>query len=131
MQTSANAIGEAVSSTRGGNNQGPLDIAIAVENKGNQNPSKIIVMGNASFISDSSQTAYGSMYTNDMIFFLQSISWMMDKQDDLVVPAKTYDNPTINITQLQASAVSLVLLIILPLIILGTGMFVFLRRRHL
>ena len=132
VRTSDKAIGEAASAARGANSQGPLDMAVAVENKGGDKISKILVMGNASFISDSSEQSYGSTaYNYGMVFFLQSISWMFDSKDELVVPAKDYENPVITINELQANAVGLALLIVLPLIILGGGMFVYLRRRHL
>lgn len=132
VKTNGTAVGEAASAARGENTQGPLDIAVAVENKGGEKPSKILVMGNASFISDNSEQAYGTTaYNYGMIFFLQSISWMFDSKDELVVPAKDYENPVITINELQANIMSYVLLIVLPLIILGTGMLVYLRRRHL
>lgn len=132
VKTSATAVGEPASAVRGENSQGPLDMAVAVENKGQAKVSKILVMGNASFISDSSAQTYGSTaYNYSMIFFLQSISWMIDSKDELVVPAKDYENPVITINALQASATSLVLLIVVPLLILGMGMLVYQRRRHL
>ena len=132
VKTSGTAVGEAASTARGANSQGPLDMAVAVKNKGGEATSKILVMGNASFISDSSEQTYGSTaYNYGMVFFLQSISWMIDSKDELVVPAKNYENPVISINQLQANVVGIALLIVLPLIILGGGMFVYLRRRHL
>ena len=133
VKTSDKAIGEPASAARGAEAQGPLDIAVAVENKGGETPSKVLVLGNASFIADSSAQMYGTAaYNYSLVFFLQSITWMIDSKDsDLVVPAKDYENPVISINEQQASIVSLVLLIILPLIILGMGMLVYMRRRHL
>ena len=132
IKTSGTAIGEAASASRGENVQGPLDIAVAVENKGGAQASKILVIGNASFISDSAQQGpYANYYQNSVIFFVQSLNWMFDKKDEVVVPTKSYEAIQINITQLQATMMGVVLVIILPLLILGTGLFVFLRRRHL
>lgn len=132
MQTANTAIGEMVSSSRGNNLKGPLDIAVAVENKGGAKESKLLVMGNASFISDNSQQTYGSYYQNDMIFFLQSLTWMIgEQQNDLNVPTKNYAVHQITITALQSGVVGGACVVVLPLIILGAGLFVFLRRRHL
>lgn len=131
MRTSDNAVGEMVSSSRGDDLKGPLDIAAAVEYKGGQKPSKIIVVGNASFISDDAAKTYGSYYMNSMAFFLQSMNWMIDKQDEIIVPTKDYENNTINITELQSNVMSGILVIVFPLLILGVGLMVFLRRRHL
>lgn len=131
IKTSSTAIGEAASASRGGNAQGPLDIAVAVENKGGAKASKILVMGNASFISDSSADQYANYYQYGAVFFVQSLNWMFDKKDEVVVPTKNYEAVQINVSQLQATLMGVVLVIILPLIILGTGLVVFLRRRHL
>lgn len=131
MSTSANALGEMVTRSRGDDLKGPLDIAVAVENKGEAKASKILVMGNASFISNSAAEAFGNYYNNSMAFFLQSMSWMIDKQDEIIVPEKNYEVNQIQITQLQSGIMGGVLIIVFPLLILGTGLMVFLRRRHL
>ena len=131
MRTSENAIGEMVDKSRGDDLNGPLDIAVAVEYKGGMVPSKIIVMGNASFISDSAYQNFGNYYNNSMVFFLHSMNWMIDKQEEIIVPAKDYENNRITITQQQTNIVGGALLILFPLLILSTGLVVFLRRRHL
>lgn len=131
MSTSNEAVGEMVDKSRGDDLKGPLDIAVAVENKGGAAASKIFVMGNASFISNSAAQAFGDFYNNSMSFFLQSMSWMIDKQDEIIVPEKNYEVNQIQITQLQSSVMGGVLVIVFPLLILGTGLMVFLRRRHL
>lgn len=131
MSTSDKAAGEMVTKTRGNDLKGPLDIAVAVEYKGGANPSKILVMGNAAFISDSAAQTYGDYYRNGMVFFLQSMNWMIDKEDEIVVPAKNYENNQIEISQLQSNVMGGVLVIVFPLLILVTGLMVFLRRRHL
>ena len=131
MVTADTAVGEPASASRGENLQGPLDIAVAVQNKGGAVESKIIVLGNASFISDNAAQAYGSMYNNNIVFFIQSINWMLGNKEEIIVPTKTYDVKQINVSQLQANVLGVVLIIILPLIILSTGLFVYLRRRHL
>ena len=131
IKTGNTAIGEAASASRGENLQGPLDIAVAVENSGGAKVSKILVMGNASFVSDSAAQQYANYYQFGAKFFVQSLNWMFDKKDEVVVPTKNYEALQINVSQLQATMMGVVLVIILPLIILGTGLFVFLRRRHL
>lgn len=132
IKTSDTAVGEAASASRGQNLQGPLDVAVAVENKGGSAASKILVMGNASFVSDSAaKGSYANYYQYGAVFFVQSINWMFDKKDDVNIPTKNYATQQINVSQLQASVMGVVVVIVLPLIILGTGLFVFLRRRHL
>ena len=59
------------------------------------------------------------------------MNWMIDKKDEIIVPAKNYETNMITITQQQATVIGGALVIIFPLLILGTGLAVFLRRRHL
>lgn len=131
MATSDKAVGEMVSKERGDDRKGPLDIAVAVEYTGGMKTSRIIVMGNASFISDSAYRAFGDYYNYSMIFFMQSINWLTDKHEEIIVPTKNYESNVITITQRQATIVGGALIVIFPLLILGTGLAVFLRRRHL
>ena len=56
-----------VDKSRGEDIPGPLDIVIAVENSGRQNISKILVFGNALFISDSAAEALAIISTQILI----------------------------------------------------------------
>jgi ABC-type uncharacterized transport system involved in gliding motility auxiliary subunit len=59
------------------------------------------------------------------------MNWMQDKKDDTVIAPKNYDYQTLKITATQASVMNWVVILLLPLLILGAGLFVYLRRRHL
>lgn len=131
MSTSDSAIGEMVNKSRGDDLKGPLDIAVAVENQGGTKISKVLVMGNAYFISNTAAEEFGQYYNYSITFFLQAMSWMIDKTDEIIVPAKDYTQNAIQITQLQSSVVGGILIVIFPLLILGSGLMVYLRRRHL
>jgi hypothetical protein len=131
MSTGSGAIGEMVNKSRGADQKGPLDIAVAVENQGGGATSKILVMGNASFIGDTFASKYPDYYNNGLVFFLQSMSWMIDKQDEVIVPTKNYEVNQIQITQTQAQVMGGVVVVVFPLLILCTGLVVYLRRRHL
>jgi hypothetical protein len=132
MKTSDKAVGEPVVNTAEGNIPGPLDIAVAVDNKGFSAESKILVMGNASFISDSSSETYGNYYQYGVVFFLQSLNWMFDQQnDELIVPTKNYDTNKITVNATQAVIAGIGVTLVVPVIILVIGLMVFLRRRHL
>lgn len=132
MQSSSKGVGEQIDKSRGADIQGPLDIAVSVENNGDMKASKIIVMGNSYFITDDAASMYGSYYGNGMEFFLRSLNWMLDKEDEVVIAAKSYDSGArLTITEQQANVLGLSVVILLPLLILGAGLYVFLRRRHL
>jgi hypothetical protein len=132
ITTSSTAVGEMVNKSRGDDLNGPLELAVAVEYKGGQKPSKIIAMGNSEFVSDSAYQVYGDFYFNNINFFLSAVNWMVEiKDDDILVPTRSYDMNKFNITQKQASVMSWILVAVFPLLILGTGLMVYLRRRHL
>jgi ABC-2 type transport system permease protein len=130
METSENAVGQMINKSRGEDLKGPLDIAVAVEYTGNVKASKIVVIGNGSFVSDD-MAGFGDYFYSNVIFFLQSMNWMIEKKDEVVVPTKNYETNTLDITQMQANIMGGTLIVVFPLLILGTGLMVFLRRRHL
>ncbi|HOQ06505.1 MAG TPA: GldG family protein [Clostridiales bacterium] len=131
ITTSPTAVGEMVNKSRGDDLTGPLDLAVAVEYKGGQKPSKIIAMGNSTFVSDSAYQVYGDLYFNNINFFLSAVNWMVEIKDDIIVPTKSYDMNRFNVTARQANVMSWILVAVFPLLILGTGLMVYLRRRHL
>jgi len=130
-KTSDKAVGEQIDKTKGENIAGPLDLAVAVEDKGGTKVSKILVIGNGSFISDNAIDQYGPYSRNGLYFFLYSLNWLQDKKDEVIIAPKTYETPVLTISAKQASITGIAVVVVLPLLVLGTGLYVFLRRRHL
>lgn len=130
-KTSSQAVGEQVDKSRGSDITGPLNIAVAVEHKGWYKASKIAVLGNSLFLEDDLADVFGPYYSNGLVFFLDLVNWMYENKDPDVIATKVYTSQYININQKQANVMNMVVVIILPLIILGCGTYVFLRRRHL
>jgi len=130
-QTGPQSVGEQIDPTAGTNSTGPLDVATAIDYTGGTKEVKIIVMGNASFIADSSEATYGSYYQNSMYFFLYSLNWIQGGLDKNLVAPKEYATSNLTISGSQATATGLGLVVVLPLIIFGIGTYVFIRRRHL
>jgi ABC-2 type transport system permease protein len=131
-KTSDKAVGEQIDKASGADISGPLNLAIAVDYKGGKAPGKVLVMGNGSFITDAAQQTYGQYFQYGNNFFTMSLNWMMDKEDEVVIDAKSYDTAKLNLSsQAQANLIAFMVVIVLPLLILGFGTFVWLRRRHL
>lgn len=131
-KTSDKAIGEQVDKASGNDINGPLNLAVAVDYKGGSAPGKVLVMGNGTFITDAAQQAYGQYFQYGNNFFTMSLNWMMDKKDDVVIEAKSYDTAKMNMSsEAQKNIIAFMVVILLPLLILGFGSFVWLRRRHL
>jgi ABC-2 type transport system permease protein len=128
VKSSDKSEGELIDKSQGANLQGPLDLAVAVENKGGAKVSKIIVIGNSSFISDA---VYNNVSPNGMLMFLYSVNWMQDQKDDTMIQPKEYVQQKLEMTAAQANVSAVMVIVIFPLLILGFGTFVWLRRRHL
>jgi len=130
VQTSREAVGEPVADS-GRVTQGPLDLAVASENRGRYPSSKIAVFGNATFISDSAVMLYGQYYQYGMRLFLDVLGWMIGESDDIIIESKVNMPAMMSLSAGQAVTTLVGLVIVLPLAIMGTGLVVYLRRRHL
>jgi len=131
MRSSDKAVGEQIGSAGANDIPGPLDLAVAVEDNGGLKPVKILVMGNASFLTDSAVQAYGSYSSNSMLFFLTSLSWLQGKVKDVVIVPKSYETPRLTINAAQSTITGIAVVIFFPLVIFIAGLLVFMRRRHL
>ncbi len=131
IKTSAKSVGEQIDKSAGNDIAGPLDLAVAIDNMGGFTSSKMIVIGNARFITDESAIELGDYFTNGMVFFLSALNWAIDREDVLMIPAKLNLVEKLSITQQQAKITMYLVVAVLPLFILGVGAFVWLRRRHL
>lgn len=127
LSTSAQAVGKALEE---GNEdkQGPLNIGVAVEHTGNLKKSWTIVVGNANFVSDKTADTSG----NGKKLLINGINKILEKDSDVYIPVKKYTTPRIQtITNQTIVILGIVLIIVVPLLIIGIGVFVWLRRRHL
>ena len=127
LTTSSDAIGRALFEGEE-DNEGPLSIAVAVENLGNMKASKTVVVGNSYFVSNEGM----NITDTGKKFLVNSINWMEEKEADIYIPVKKYTTPQLQgITQQTLTILFITIIIIVPLIIMGVGVFVWLRRRHL
>ncbi|NLY98521.1 MAG: hypothetical protein GX082_14085 [Clostridiaceae bacterium] len=130
LTTSNSAIGEPISSGRR-EVEGPLNLAVAVDFQGGYKPAKVVAMGNANYITDNYIYAYQQYSINAFYFFANVLFWMRDDADTIYIAPKSYEIAKLTLTQQQAKTIGIVSIVGLPLIILGAGFIVFLRRRHL
>ena len=130
LSTSASAVSEPVEFSAQ-TATGPLDVAVAVEYSGGLKPAKIVVMGNASFISDDAVNIYSQYYELGQRMFLYSMRWMLGEQETLVIESKRETVPMLTMTAFQVQMVSIAMIAVLPLLIMGSGFVIYLKRRHL
>ncbi len=131
ISTSIHSVGEAVDKQKGGNLQGPLTLGIAAESKAPGRHSKILVLGNSTFLGESAGQQYSPNFSSGIYFFVSSLGWLQDKTDDLVISPKAYDNQKLKINQFTANLVGVYVIAVVPLAILSMGFYVWKRRRYL
>lgn len=89
---------------------------------------KLLVMG-SSFVLDPNMVPLGSLGNID--FVMNAFSWMSEKAEITYMRPKTIDSYQVLLTGRQALLFGLLFAVILPLLIIGFGVTVWLRRRHL
>lgn len=78
------------------------------------------------------QSQYSQYYSNDCNYLLNTVvNWMQDKKDETTIESKLITQKALSVTSGQTSVIGIMLMALLPLIIIGTGFVVWLRRRHL
>lgn len=110
------------------NKTGELNLAVAVDYKGGMGDTKIVVVGDSNFFSDTASQYYGP---NGVYFFLNNLTWMYQPKDDIFIAPKKYESQYISISASQRNLFTILLVVVLPLLIFAVGTVVYIRRRHL
>ncbi len=90
--------------------------------------SKIALIGNAAFVTDDWMENAGD---NGKRYVVSILNWMEDQTDTVMVPSKSLAAQPINLTEQSRFVAFIVLSFVLPLAIIGLGVFVWMRRKHL
>jgi ABC-type uncharacterized transport system involved in gliding motility auxiliary subunit len=131
---SAFRVGRAVRDTS--DVQGPLPVALVAEKMiggtdstgqappGPEKSSKIVVIGDSDFITNS---FYGVLGNGD--FFINAVNYLAEEEDLLVIRSKKGPGDRIFITASQGRLVFVLCLILLPLSVVSTGTYLFVKKR--
>ena len=111
----------------GDTTMGPFLLGALSEHQGTAS-SKIALIGNATFITDNwmQNTGY-----NGVRYILSTLNWMQDKTDSIIVSSKSLLSEPVNLSESTKFIAFIVLTFLLPLAIIGLGVFVWIRRKHL
>ena len=127
-ETSENAFAQPLD-TKEEVKKGKQSVAVAVDNQGGYGSSKILVSGDSDFIKD---TIIDNVSPYGIQFIFNTLIWMYAPRNEIYIPEKQYEVARLTtLTEASATIIALVVIIVLPLLILGAGIFVWLRRRHL
>lgn len=110
---------------------GVTTLAACGEFYGNGTHSRIVVFGSSLGLTDE----YIEKYANPTseLLFLYSIDWMMgeDTMETIDIETKAYNTTTITVDNTQNRWIFVFSVILYPVAIIGVGVFVWVRRRHL
>jgi ABC-type uncharacterized transport system involved in gliding motility auxiliary subunit len=108
---------------------GPFPLAVAVTDpgEGGRRDTRLVVVGGSSFlVPEISAQAPGNTD-----FFLNSMGWLREKKDTLTIRARSMINFPLNMSTTLRWLFSGVVVVLMPLLVLGWGLAVWIRRRHL
>jgi hypothetical protein len=107
---------------------GSFLMGAATISKGGMDLSKVVVIGNATFVTNDGMTGTTD---NGKRYLLTMVNWMQDKTNEIIIPAKDNSVPTLSMTEQSKFFVFVFMAALLPLLIIGAGIFVWMRRKHL
>ncbi len=123
--------GKPVQFDQGVDNKGPLDLAYAVEGSGDK-PTRMIVIGNSSFIANSTLNSIltgGIQDSANVQLFINSIRWLASQENLISIPPKSQTTSQLFLTGEQSLFVTVTSSLLLPAAILIIGALVWWRRR--
>lgn len=116
-----------------GDIKGPFDLAILAEEQEQVGSAvktaKVAVIGSSTFID--TQASGGLITNGNYLFFMNICSYLQDEVDTLYIPAKTFENTRMSTTMGIAVTGGIVFVIVIPLAIVGIGVFIWMRRKNL
>lgn len=115
-----------------GDIEGAFNIAVAATDKIDESKpemnAKMIVISSSMVLDPNFIQASGQANAD---FFMNSINWLVDKKENIAISPKSLSVEPINIDVFNALVISGLVVIVIPLIVAGSGITVWLRRRHL
>lgn len=122
---------------------GPFNVAVAItdskESKGDSDTTdtdseedeeniktKLVVFGTSAIVDSS---IYSQVTPYNVSLFTASLGWMCDCKDSISISAKNRTEDTLSITSSKVTSWAIVYLLIVPAVVLGTGIVITVRRR--
>ena len=113
-----------------GDVEGPFTLAWAVTDPAQgtgARDTRLVVVSTSEFL----QPEFQQVAAGNADFFLNSLSWVSEKKDGISVSSKSLRTYPLRITQQWGWILSALVIFVIPLGLLGAGLAVWLRRRHL
>lgn len=112
-----------------GDSLGPFSLAVAITDpgEGGRRDTRLVVVGGSTFL----VPEIAAQAPGNTDFFLNSMGWLREKKDTLTIRAKSMINFPLNMDTTLRWVFSAVVVLLMPLLVLGWGLAVWIRRRHL
>ncbi len=123
---------KAVSGLDQSEKQGVHAVAAAAVNT--KNGGHCAVYGSSLGLSDEYLEEYGSPVSSAMSIFVMSVDWMIDEynqNEGNQIDAKAYDSAKVALDEGKSNLLAICAIVVVPVLIIGVGVVVWLRRRHL
>ena len=106
--------------------KGPITLAMAVSEKTSGAETRIVAVGCGTLLE-----AMGGQVPGNIDMFMNSLSWIQDKPENISVRTKSLMANPMYLTQTYVIILGLLFVIVIPLAFFAAGFFTWLRRRHL
>ena len=113
-----------------GDPPGPFTLAVAITDPApdpGKQDTKLVVVGDVKFL----QSGLPAQVPGNGDFFMNSLGWLKGQKESLTIRPKNMQQMRLSISNLWALLLSGIVVIVLPLLILGSGFVIWMRRRHL
>ena len=110
---------------QGIDHQGPVTLGVAAsKNMGENKEGRLVVIGDSDFASN---RAFGFQRNGDL--FLNSVNWLAQDEDLIAIRPKSAANRSVTMTESQQRTFFWFSVALLPLLVIGSGVYVWWKRR--
>ena len=111
-----------------GDVDGPFALAVAITDEVSDEAQSQVVWVSSSYLVDDSANLMVSGGNQD--FFLNALSWMVDQEERISIHAKSLSHDYLTINSATASTLTIVMVGLIPLVYLGVGIYIWIRRKR-
>ena len=104
--------------------RGPLNIAVALTRGLDKREQRVIVFGDGDFLANSYIANAGNLDLG-----MSLVNWLSRDDAYVNIPVKTARDRTLNLSRGAQATIAVGFLVVLPLIMISSGLFIWLRRR--
>lgn len=108
--------------------EGPTNVAVSVTRDNTDDryeATKIVAFGNSKFVENNMLDIQGNI---DL--FMNSVNWVLDKKEAISIRAKMMNSNKLIVKGVSYIVLLVVSILVIPLLVFGTGWIIWLRRRH-